>query len=56
MSYDSEFPTITFGILSVAFMIGIWMMGGNLDFLWRVMFTLCAPVGIYFALAGKRIR
>ncbi len=55
MDFDTEFPWIKFGILSVAFMFLIWKMGGNLSLLWRFMFVLTAPVGVYFALSGRRI-
>ncbi len=53
---DMDFPWIKFSILSICFMVLIWKMGGSLDMLWRFGFVLCAPVGVYFALAGKSMR
>ncbi len=55
--YDNGgFPWIKFGIITVVFMVLIWKLAGGLDLMWRVMFTLCSPVGVGLALAGKSMR
>ena len=55
MDYDNLFIA-KFVILSLLFMIMIWKMGASsLGMAYRILFTLCAPVGVYFALAGKSV-
>lgn len=56
--FDYDFPWIKFTLLSVVFMVIIFFlcMKTPLGFLWKVGFILCAPVGVYFAIAGKSLR
>jgi predicted LPLAT superfamily acyltransferase len=53
--YD-EFPWIKFSLLSLIFMVIIWKLGGRLETSWRIMFALCSPIGVYFALTGRSLR
>ncbi len=55
MIFSDDFPWIRFVLLSLGFVVLIWVMGKNLSFMWRVLFVLCAPVGVYLAISGKRI-
>ncbi len=55
MDYSPVF-WVKFIVISLLFMVLIWKMGGStLSTSWRVMFTLTAPVGVFFAIAGKSV-
>lgn len=51
MSYGEDFPWIKFAILSILFIVPIVMFAPGLK--WKILFTICVPVGVGLALAGK---
>ncbi len=52
MDFDTGF-WIKFGILTIAFVIPIWIMAPTLK--WKLLFAFAVPIGIYVALVGKSI-
>jgi len=52
--YDQGFPWIKFSILTVAFVVPVVMMADGLK--WKLLFAVCVPIGVGFALTGKALR
>lgn len=53
--YDHDsFPWIKFVILCLLFMVPIVIFAPGLK--WKVLFVLCVPVGVGFALTGNSLR
>jgi len=48
-----DFPWIKLAIVSILLIIPIWMMAPTIK--WKILFTICVPVGVGLALSGKSI-
>lgn len=51
--YDEGFPWIKFAIITVPFIILMLYMADGWK--WKILFSLCVPIGVGFALAGKSV-
>lgn len=48
-----DFPWIKFIILSVPLIILMWFVAPSVK--WKILFSLCVPIGVWLALTGKSI-
>lgn len=48
-----DFPWIKFVILSILMIIPMWIFAPTLK--WKLLFSLCVPIGVGLALVGKSI-
>ena len=48
-----DFPWIKFTILCIPLIILMWVMAPSLK--WKILYTVCVPIGVALALSGKSI-
>ncbi len=48
-----DFPWIKFTILTIPLIILMWAVAPTTK--WKILFSLCVPIGVSLALAGKSI-
>ena len=51
--YDEGFPWIKFTLITVPFIVLMLYMAPTMK--WKILFSLCVPVGVGFALTGKSV-
>ncbi len=51
--YDEGYPWIKFIILTIPLVILMFFMAPTMK--WKILFSLCVPVGVGLALSGKSI-
>ncbi len=49
-----DFSWLKFIILTVPLIIIMWMFAPTIK--WKILYSLCVPVGVYLALMGKSAR
>ncbi len=52
-NYNQGFPWIKFTVLSVPLIIIMFYYAPTLK--WKLLFSVCVPVGVWLALAGKSL-
>lgn len=52
--YDEGFPWIKFTILTIPLVIMMFFLADGLK--WKILFSLCVPIGVGLALSGKSMR
>lgn len=51
--YNEGFPWIKFTLVSVPLIVMMFFMADGLK--WKILFSLCVPIGVGFALGGKSV-
>ena len=49
-----DFPWIKFVILCIPLIIFMWFMAPSIK--WKILYTICVPIGVGLALSGKSLR
>ncbi len=48
-----DFPWIKLTVVSIPLIIMMWIMAPTIK--WKILFTICVPIGVSLALSGKSI-